>query len=95
MLKLILKSPIWGQYDRIWMPSLTSLLLYPYIGQYLRDVEQDVPDPATCKQKVDHVVNVALKAEGYNIRDSHVSQKSGKRMIWVDPVTHEAKLAYR
>ncbi|XP_035825718.1 elastase-like [Aplysia californica] len=64
-------------------------------GHVAFGLQNDIPDPDACQRPISEVLEIAIRAENYDINDPHIERKDGRRLVYVDPDSLMASLAYR
>lgn len=63
-------------------------------GEVASGISDDISDPNACEVSLSEAVAKAAELEGRDPNDERISEKSGKAVVWVDPETSVASLAY-
>lgn len=65
------------------------------LGEIVRDLQSQIPNPEACQRKVTSLQNLAIRLKRLNPRDRNVVNRDARRIIFASPELRKAKLAYR
>ncbi|XP_005102004.1 elastase-like [Aplysia californica] len=75
--------------------DLSGQLTGNVYGRVALGLEEDIPDPDACQTPISEMLEIAIRAENYDVSDERIENKDGRRLVYIDPDTHLASLAYR
>ncbi|RUS74103.1 hypothetical protein EGW08_018134 [Elysia chlorotica] len=66
-----------------------------FMGLLASNLEEDIPDPEACPRNIQDILAIAMAHDGYTPPEEDIIRSDGRKVIYVDPDTGKATLAYR